>query len=498
MSPFQHGEVYVTEDGAETDLDLGHYERFIDEFLSRNSNHTTGSVYNEIIRKERKGEYLGTTVQVIPHVTDEIKRRVHAGRRLADVDVVITEIGGTVGDIESLPFLEALRQFRTRSAATTCIYIHCTLVPYIDVAGELKTKPTQHSVQELREHRYLARRRSSAGRSGRSSRDIREKIALFGDVPVDAVISAPDADNIYAIPLTMQAEGLDQLACDRLGLVTGPPDMREWEAMVDRIRSAEGSVRIALVGKYVQLQDAYLSVVEALNHAAIHHGTRLEVAWVDAETLSVEEAERRLAQADGILIPGGFGIRGIEGKIAAARFARENGVPFLGICLGMQVAVVEFARTIVGLDGANSSEFDPATPYPVIDLLPEQKGVSDMGGTMRLGSDPVTLVDGSLARAAYGESVVYERHRHRYEVNNSLRPRLVAEGLVISGTSPDERLVEVIELRDHPWFCASQFHPEFKSRPNRPQPLFRDFVGAAVARTSAATAPAEPAENLPA
>jgi CTP synthase len=497
MSPFQHGEVYVTEDGAETDLDLGHYERFVDEFLSRNSNHTTGSVYNEIIRRERKGEYLGSTVQVIPHVTDEIKRRVTLAADSSDVDVVITEIGGTVGDIESLPFLEALRQFRNQVGRDNVMYIHCTLVPYIDVAGELKTKPTQHSVQELR--RIGISPDVIVCRSKRPlSREIREKIALFADVPVDAVISAPDAENIYAIPLTMQAEGLDRLACDRLGLVTGPPDMREWEAMVDRIRSAEGSVRIALVGKYVQLQDAYLSVVEALNHAAIHHGTRLEVVWVDAETLSVEEAERRLEQADGILIPGGFGIRGIEGKIAAARFARENGVPFLGICLGMQVAVVEFARTVVGLEGANSSEFDPATPYPVIDLLPEQKGVSDMGGTMRLGSDPIKLVDGTLAQAAYGEPVVYERHRHRYEVNNSLRPRIVAEGLVVSGTSPDERLVEIIELRDHPWFCASQFHPEFKSRPNRPQPLFRDFVGAAVARTGAAEATAEPAENLPA
>ena len=403
-----------------------------------------------------------------------------------------------MGDIESLPFLEALRQFRNQVGRDNVMYIHCTLVPYIDVAGELKTKPTQHSVQELR--RIGISPDVVVCRSKRPlSRDIREKIALFADVPVDAVISAPDADNIYAIPLTMQAEGLDRLACDRLGLVTGPPDMREWEAMVDRIRSAEGSVRIALVGKYVQLQDAYLSVVEALNHAAIHHGTRLEVVWVDAETLSVEEAERRLAQADGILIPGGFGIRGIEGKIAAARFARENGVPFLGICLGMQVAVVEFARTIVGLDGANSSEFDPATPLPRDRPAPRAEGRRRTWAG-RCGSDP-TRSRSSTARwpgRAYGESVVYERHRHRYEVNNSLRPRLVAEGLVISGTSPDERLVEVIELRDHPWFCASQFHPEFKSRPNRPQPLFRDFVGAAVARTSAATAPAEPAENLPA
>src|SRR3954447_16140487 len=481
MSPFQHGEVFVTEDGAETDLDLGHYERFVDEFLSRNSNHTTGSIYNTIIRKERKGEYLGSTVQVIPHVTDEIKRRIQRVAQSDEVDVVISEIGGTVGDIESLPFLEAIRQFRNQVGRDNVMYIHCTLVPYIDVAGELKTKPTQHSVQELR--RIGIAPDIIVCRSQRGiGREIREKIALFADVPVEAVISAADAPNIYMVPLQMQEQGLDRLVCDRLGLVTGPPDMREWEAVVERIREADGVVKIALVGKYVQLQDAYLSVVEALNHSAIHHGTRLEIIWVDAETLSLEEARARLAEADGVLIPGGFGIRGIEGKIAAARFARENRVPYLGVCLGMQVAVVEFARHVVGLQGANSSEFDPETPYPVIDLLPEQKEVEDMGGTMRLGSDPVKLVDGSKAQGAYGEQVVYERHRHRYEVNNQLRPKLAARGLHVSGTSPDERLVEVIELPDHPWFVASQYHPEFKSRPNRPQPLFRDFVGAAVAR----------------
>jgi CTP synthase len=360
------------------------------------------------------------------------------------------------------------------------MYVHCTLVPYIDVAGELKTKPTQHSVQELRRigiaPDVIVCRSKHPLDSG-----IREKIALFADVSVEAVISAPDADNIYYIPSMMQDEGLDRLVCDRLGLVTGPPDMREWEAMTDRVRSADGPVRIAIVGKYVQLQDAYLSVVEALNHGAIHHGRKLEVIWVDAETLSWDEAERRLQQADGILIPGGFGIRGIEGKIAAARYARENDIPFLGVCLGMQVAVVEFARHVVGLEDANSSEFDPDTPYAVIDLLPEQNEIEDMGGTMRLGSDPVKVVPGTRAHAAYAEPVVYERHRHRYEVNNTLRQRLINRGLVIAGTSPDERLVEIIELPDHPWFVASQYHPEFKSRPNRPQPLFRDFVGAAAA-----------------
>jgi CTP synthase len=497
MSPFQHGEVFVTEDGAETDLDLGHYERFVDEFLSRNSNHTTGSIYNAIIRKERKGEYLGSTVQVIPHVTDEIKRRIQRVAQSEEVDVVITEIGGTVGDIESLPFLEAIRQFRNQLGRDNVMYIHCTLVPFIEVAGELKTKPTQHSVQELR--RIGISPDIVVCRSKQPlDRDIREKIALFADVPVESVISASDAANIYMVPSMMQEQGLDRVVCERLSLVTGPADMREWDAVVERIKNASGEVRIAIVGKYVQLQDAYLSVVEALNHAGIHHGTKVEVVWVDAETLSREEAERALREVDGVLIPGGFGVRGIEGKIAAARFARENQVPYLGICLGMQVAVVEFARHVVGMDGANSSEFDPETPYPVIDLLPEQKEVEDMGGTMRLGSDPVKLVEGTKAYTAYGEPVVYERHRHRYEVNNQLRPKLVAAGLAVSGTSHDERLVEVIELPDHPWFCASQYHPEFKSRPNRPQPLFRDFVGAANARSKGVAPGVQLAERLPA
>ncbi len=495
MSPFQHGEVFVTEDGAETDLDLGHYERFVDEQLSRDSNHTTGSVYDTIIRKERRGEYLGSTVQVIPHVTDEIKARIQRVAAGGDIDVVISEIGGTVGDIESLPFLEAIRQFRNQVGRDNVMYIHCTLVPYIEVAGELKTKPTQHSVQELRRIGIAPDVVVCRSRTPLSA-DIRDKIALFADVPAEAVISAPDAPSIYMIPSMMREQGLDQLVCERLGLRTDEADMRDWERVLERMRSASGTVRIAIVGKYVQLQDAYLSVVEALNHAAIHHGTQLEIVWVDAETLSLEEAERRLAQAHGVLIPGGFGVRGIEGKIAAARFARERGVPYLGICLGMQVAVVEFARHVVGLDGANSSEFDPDTPYPVIDLLPEQKQVEDLGGTMRLGADPVHLVPGTLAHAAYGDDVVHERHRHRYEVNNDLRPQLEEQGLVVCGTSPDGRLVEVIELAGHPWFCASQYHPEFKSRPNRPQPLFRDFVGAAVERRDGRGAAAEPVERL--
>ena len=435
MSPFQHGEVFVTEDGAETDLDLGHYERFVDEFLSRNSNHTTGSIYNAIIRKERKGEYLGSTVQVIPHVTDEIKRRIQRVAQSSEVDVVITEIGGTVGDIESLPFLEAIRQFRNQVGRDNVMYIHCTLVPYIEVAGELKTKPTQHSVQELRRigispDVIVCRSHHPLGR------EIREKIALFADVPAEAVISAADAPNIYMIPLAMQEQGLDRLVCERLGLVTGPPDMREWEAdgRADRRGRGHGADRDR---RQVRAAAGRLPVggrgAEPLGHPP---RPKLEVIWVDAETLSLAEAERRLSEADGMLIPGGFGIRGIEGKIAAARFARENGIPYLGICLGMQVAVVEFARHVAGLEGANSSEFDPETPHPVIDLLPEQKEVEDMGGTMRLGADPVTLVDGSKAFAAYGERVVQERHRHRYEVNNQYRSQLVAKGLLVAGHVP--------------------------------------------------------------
>jgi CTP synthase len=479
MSPFQHGEVFVTDDGAETDLDLGHYERFVDENLTRESNITSGSVYYNVIRKERRGDYLGGTVQVIPHVTNEIKERISRVSRNPEVDVVITEIGGTVGDIESLPFLEAIRQYRNDIGRQNVLYIHVTLIPFIGVAGELKTKPTQHSVNELRE--IGIQPDIIVCRADRAiSRELKDKVALFTDVDPRAVIAAVDAPNIYFVPLNLREEGLDELVVSKLGLECGPADLSEWEGLVDRIRARSGVVRIALVGKYVQLQDAYLSVVEALRHGALHHGRDLEVVWVDAEGLRPEEIRSELETADGILVPGGFGIRGIEGKILAVQYARENNVPFLGICLGMQVAVVEFARHMAGMAAANSSEFDPETPYPVIDLLPEQKDVEDMGGTMRLGASPSKLVPGTKAFEAYREEVIYERHRHRYEVNNSLRTRLVEAGLTISGMTPDERLVEIIELDDHPWFVASQFHPEFKSRPTRPQPLFRDFVGAAI------------------
>jgi CTP synthase len=479
MSPFQHGEVFVTEDGAETDLDLGHYERFTDVNTTRGSSVTTGKIYDTVIRRERRGDYLGGTVQVIPHITDEIKSRIRLVADAEDLDFVITEIGGTVGDIESLPFLEALRQFQLEVGRRRCMFLHVTLVPFLGHAGELKTKPTQHSVQEMRrigiQPDMLVCRCEEP-----LDRPIREKIALFANVPVDNVISARDVDSIYKVPLYFRAEGVDDQVLEHFGVEAPVPDLSEWEALVKRADAATEPVVIGLVGKYVKLADAYLSVNEALGHAAMNAGGRLEIRWIDAEGLDREEAERQLAACDGILIPGGFGVRGVEGKIRAARFAREQGIPYLGICLGMQIAVSEFARHVCGMDGANSTEFDPETPYPVIDLLPEQKEVRDMGGTMRLGADPVKLHEGTRAREIYGEAVVYERHRHRYEVNNHLRRRLEREGLVCSGTSPDDRLVEIVELPDHPFFVASQFHPEFKSRPLRPQPLFRDFVAAAL------------------
>jgi CTP synthase len=499
MSPFQHGEVFVTEDGAETDLDLGHYERFTDENTSRTSNVTAGAVYYSVIRKERRGDFLGGTVQVIPHITDEIKQRAKLVAESQNLDFVITEIGGTVGDIESLPFLEAIRQLYTELGRERCMCVHLTLVPFIGHAGELKTKPTQHSVNELR--RIGIQPDMVVCRSEEAlSREIRQKIALFASLPVDAVISARDVDDIYKVPLMFRAEGVDDLVLDHFGIEAPAPDLDDWEAMVRRAEAAKETVRIALVGKYIRVADSYLSVVEALRHAGFHHGARIEVFWVDSESLDQEESVRLLTEADGILIPGGFGVRGIEGKINAARIARERGVPFLGICLGMQLAVVDFARHVVGLEGANSAEFDPETPYPVIDLLPEQKEVDDMGGTMRLGADPVKLHTGTQARELYDEPVIYQRHRHRYEVNNLLRRRLEDAGFVCSGTSPDDRLVEVIELPGHPFLMASQFHPEFKSRPNRPEPLFRGFVGAALERarqrprTDAQAEPARDAE----
>jgi CTP synthase len=482
MSPYQHGEVFVTEDGAETDLDLGHYERFTNTNTTRASNVTAGGIYNSVIRRERRGDYLGGTVQVVPHITDEIKQRIRLIAETSNVDVVITEIGGTVGDIESLPFLEAIRQFPVDVGRRQCMYIHLTLVPYIGHAGELKTKPTQHSVNELRRigiqpDMLLARSEGELGD------DIRKKIALFASLGQESVVSAKDVDNIYKVPLWFHRQGVDDLIIDHLGLEAEPADLDEWREITERADAAAQPVRIAIAGKYVQLEDAYLSVSEALRHSGFLHGGQIEIDWVDTETLDTEEeAAERLADADGILVPGGFGGRGIEGKIRAVQVARERKIPYLGICLGMHVAVSEFARNVAGMPGANSTEFDIETEYPVIDLLPEQKEVTDLGGTMRLGADPIKLHPDTRTRELYDEAVVYERHRHRYEVSISLRKRLEAAGLVVSGTSPDERLVEIIELRDHPFFVASQFHPEFKSRPERPAPLFREFVAAALER----------------
>ncbi len=481
MSPFQHGEVFVTEDGAETDLDIGHYERFLDQNLSRAANHTAGAIWDRVLRRERKGDYLGKTVQVIPHITDEIKERVRRSAEQSDCDVMISEIGGTVGDIESLPFLEAIRQFRREAGAENVLYIHVTLVPFVDSAGELKTKPTQHSVNELRRigiHPDIVVCRSRDG----ISPEVRDKIALFADVEPEDVIANEDVSDVYLVPAALQAQGLDNLVCRKLHLVSEPADLGEWLDLTERIQQRETVVEIGLVGKYVKLHDAYLSVHEALKHAGIHHGCHVNVRWVDAEGMSLEEAQRELEQVDGVLVPGGFGSRGWEGKILACRVAREREIPYLGICLGMHVAVSEFARHVVGLDGANSTEMDPETPYPVIDLLPEQKEVEDLGGTMRLGAQAVEVVEGTRTYAAYGEPVVHERHRHRYEVNNHYRQAIVDAGLVVSGTFQEGRLVEIVELPGHPWFVASQFHPEFKSRPTRPAPLFREFVGAAHAR----------------
>ena len=483
MSPYQHGEVFVTDDGAETDLDLGHYERFVDENLSKASNVTTGKIYQSVINKERKGEYLGSTIQVIPHITNEIKERVMRVGKADNADIVITEIGGTVGDIESLPFLEAIRQVRKDLPnKNDVIYIHVTLVPYISAAEELKTKPTQHSVKELRsigiQPDIIVCRTVKE-----LSEDMKKKIALFCDVEPDAVINNLTADSIYDVPLLMEQEGLDHIALKKLGLADRPVDLSDWKDMVARIHNAKGVTRIALVGKYVKLHDAYLSVVEALSHAGYAYGTKIDIRWVNSE--EIEENKPDLSEVfkdiDGIIVPGGFGYRGIEGKIDAIRYARENKIPYLGLCLGMQCAVIEFARNVCGMKKANSSEFIPDTPYPVIDLMSDQEDVTEKGGTMRLGIYPCKLKDGTKARKLYdNKEIIYERHRHRYEVSNELRPILEKAGLVISGTSPDGRLVEIIELKDHPYFEATQAHPEFKSRPNRPHPLFLGFIEAAL------------------
>ncbi|MFZ5649709.1 MAG: CTP synthase [Bacillota bacterium] len=477
MSPYQHGEVFVTDDGAETDLDLGHYERFTDVNLSRSSNVTTGGIYWSVISKERRGDYLGATVQVIPHITNEIKERVVKMAQESQAEVVITEIGGTVGDIESLPFLEAIRQLRTDLGRENVMYIHVTLVPYLRVANELKTKPTQHSVKELRsigiQPDVIVCRTEK-----RFSKELEEKLALFCDIDKDAVIQAVDASSIYEVPLMLEEEGMAEITVQRLGLSCHPPDLYDWEDMVKRMKNLAGSVTIGLVGKYVSLPDAYFSVAEALRHAGLHHGTTVDIRWINSE--EVHNAEDYLSDVDGVLVPGGFGDRGIEGKINAIKYARESSIPYLGICLGMQLAVVEYARNIMGWKEANSSEFNSSTPYPVIDLLPEQKKLDQMGGTMRLGQYPCKIVPGTFASRAYGQELINERHRHRYELNNQYREELAGQGMAVSGTLPDGYLVEIIELPDHPWFVATQFHPEFKSRPNRPHPLFRDFIGASV------------------
>ena len=479
MNPFEHGEVFVLDDGAETDLDLGHYERFIDIDLHRGSNHTTGAIYSAVIAKERRGDYLGKTVQVIPHITDEIKERVRALAETEAADMVLVEIGGTVGDIESLPFLEAIRQLRNEIGRDNCAFVHVSLMPFIGPSGELKTKPTQHSVKELRS--LGIQPDAIVCRSDRPiGRNLKEKISLLCDVPISGVISAPDAPSIYEVPLVLHKEGLDTELARHLR-IDAEPDLSEWDALVGRLHAATEPVTIAVVGKYVNMRDAYLSVMEALYHGGFHHGADVQIRWVASDDLGGNATEEALRGVDGILIPGGFGIRGVEGKVAAVRYARERVIPFLGICLGLQCAVIEFARHVCGLEGANSSEFDPASPHAVIDLLPEQKNVTDLGGSMRLGAQPCHLVPGTVAARAYGEEVVYERHRHRWEVNPAYHQVLEQAGLVLSGNSHNGRLTEIIELPDHPFFVAGQFHPELRSRPTRPHPLFRDFVGAAQA-----------------
>ncbi|MGB3402914.1 MAG: CTP synthase [Microcoleaceae cyanobacterium] len=484
MSPFQHGEVFVTEDGAETDLDLGHYERFTDTSMSRLNSVTAGSIYQAVINKERRGDYQGGTVQVIPHITTECKERIHRVAQNTNSDVVIIEVGGTVGDIESLPFLEAIRQFRKDVGRNNVIYLHVTLVPYIASAGEMKTKPTQHSVKELRsigiQPDILVCRCDRPLASG-----LKDKVSEFCNVEVDCVITAQDANSIYEVPLTLEQEGLAEQALKLLQLEQRQPDLKAWQTLVNKLyrRDQDGSssatVEIAIVGKYVQLSDAYLSVVEALRHAAIADGTEVNLRWINSETLNPDNVGSQLNSVDGILVPGGFGVRGIEGKVAAIEYARQEQIPFLGLCLGMQCGVIEWAQNLAQLSHANSAEFDPETPHPVINLLPEQQDVVDLGGTLRLGLYPCRLQQNTLAFKLYQQEVIYERHRHRYEFNNAYRNLLLETGYAISGTSPDSRLVEIIELPSHPFFIATQFHPEFQSRPNSPHPLFLGLIQAA-------------------
>jgi CTP synthase len=479
MSPYQHGEVFVTEDGAETDLDLGHYERFIDENLSRLSNMTTGQIYSSVIQKERRGDYLGGTIQVIPHITNEIKARIAAVARQSSADVVIVEIGGTVGDIEGLPFLEAIRQMRKDVGRDNVLYVHVTLLPYMGATGEVKTKPTQHSVMELRRVGITAD--VIVCRADHQITDeIREKISLFADVDLEAVIPLQTVDTIYEVPLVLEETGLGNYLVNRLGLPGREPELADWHELVMKIKQPKRRLPIAIVGKYVELRDAYISVVEALRHAGIYHDLDVDFRWVSSEVLEREGTDGYLDDVYGIVVPGGFGYRGVEGKIAAAEYARVNNVPYLGLCLGMQCATIAFARAVMGSgSAANSTEFDPHTPHPVIDFMLDQLDITDKGGTMRLGAYPCALKPGTRAAEAYGTNLVSERHRHRFEFNNKYRRLLEQAGMVISGQSPDGRLVEIIELENHPWFVGTQFHPEFLSRPNRPHPLFRDFIAAA-------------------
>ncbi|HMM22222.1 MAG TPA: CTP synthase [Selenomonadales bacterium] len=481
MSPYQHGEVFVTEDGGETDLDLGHYERFIDINLSKSSNVTAGKIYWSVISKERKGDYLGSTVQVIPHITNEIKERLYRVAKEDNADIVIAEIGGTVGDIESLPFLEAIRQVKKEVGRDDVAYIHVTLIPYIAAAGELKTKPTQHSVKELRSigiHPDVIVCRTEH----EISQEMREKLALFCDIDVNAVIQNKSVASIYQVPLMLEEEGLDRIVLEKLGLKNGKPDMSEWRELVNRILAPAKQARIAIVGKYVALQDAYLSVSESLRHAGIANDAAIQIKWINAEEIEPADYDLQacFADVDGILVPGGFGDRGIEGKIKAIQYARENKLPFFGLCLGMQCAAIEFARNVCGMTGANSTEFNPDTAYPIIDLMPEQIAVEEKGGTMRLGVYPCKVAEGTRTFAAYQDEIIYERHRHRFEFNNAYREQFNDAGMIFGGTLPSGRLVEILELRDHPWFLGTQFHPEFKSRPTKPHPLFRDFVKAAL------------------